>query len=185
MIEGTPAITMTLPSQKPGAAEILLSTSSAPCGIRAMRRRASLSSIAGARAREDLDHARVDVDRHAERLGDAVGGDVVVGRADAAGREHVGVALAQRVERGDDLGLLVGDDAHFLEIDPERGEILGDEADVLVLGAAGQDFVADHQHGGGDDVAWAGSCMGIEATVEAAALPNASCREDRATICPN
>ena len=52
MIEGTPAITMTLPSQKPGAAEILFSTSSAPCGIRAMRRRASLSSMRGARARK-------------------------------------------------------------------------------------------------------------------------------------
>ena len=73
-----------------------------------------------------------------------------MGRADPAGREHVSVALAQRVQRHDDLVLLVGDDAHFLEIDADRGEILGDEADVLVLGAAGQDFVADHQHGGGD-----------------------------------
>ena len=50
MIDGTPAMTMTLPSQKPGAAEILLSTSAAPCGMRAMRRRASLSCMAGARA---------------------------------------------------------------------------------------------------------------------------------------
>ena len=32
MICGTPAMTMTLPIQKPGAAEILLSTNSAPCG---------------------------------------------------------------------------------------------------------------------------------------------------------
>ena len=33
-----------------------------------------------------------------------------------------------------------------------RGQVLGDVADVLVLGAAGQDFVADDQEGGGDDL---------------------------------
>ena len=44
MIEGTPAITITLPSQKPGAADTLLSTRSAPAGMRVMRLRASLSS---------------------------------------------------------------------------------------------------------------------------------------------
>ena len=32
MIDGTPAITMTLPIQKPGAPDTLLSTRSAPCG---------------------------------------------------------------------------------------------------------------------------------------------------------
>jgi hypothetical protein len=36
--------------------------------------------------------ARIDVDRHAERLGDAIGGDVVMRRPDAAGGEHIGVA---------------------------------------------------------------------------------------------
>ena len=44
MIEGTPAMTMTLPSLKPGAREIGLSTRSAPCGMRAMRSRASFRS---------------------------------------------------------------------------------------------------------------------------------------------
>ena len=101
---------------------------------------------------QDLDGARIVVDRHAERLGDGVGGDVVVGRADAAGGEHVVVAAAQRVERGDDLRLVVGDDAHLLEIDADHGQVLGDVADVLVLGAAGQDLVADDQNRGGDDL---------------------------------
>ncbi len=45
MIAGTPAITITLPIQKPGAAEILLVTSSAPAGTRAMRMRASFISV--------------------------------------------------------------------------------------------------------------------------------------------
>ena len=80
----------------------------------------------------------------------AVGGDVVVGRADAAGGEDVGVARAQRVDRVDDLVLVVGDDAHFLQVDADGGQVVGDVADVLVLGAPGQDLVADDENGGGD-----------------------------------
>ena len=38
---------------------------------------------------QNLDHAGVIVDRHAERLGDCVGGDVVMGGADAAGGEDI------------------------------------------------------------------------------------------------
>ena len=162
MIDGTPAMTMTLPSQKPGAADTLLSTSSAPAGMRVMRMRASLISAAGLRQplRHDRDRARIDVDRHAERLGDALGGDVVVGRTDAAGGEHVGVAGAQRVERGDDLRLLVGDDAHLVQVDADAGQVFGDVADVLVLGPAGQDLVADHQQRGGDE-AFAGEFVQV------------------------
>ncbi len=44
MTEGTPAITITLPIQKPGAPDTLLGMSVPPSGTRAMRRRASLSS---------------------------------------------------------------------------------------------------------------------------------------------
>ena len=82
-----------------------------------------------------------------------------MGRADAAGREHVSVARAQRVERGDDLRLFVGDDAHFLQIDADIGEILGDVADVLVLGAPGQNLVADDQERRGDDAAGFGRAL--------------------------
>ena len=83
---------------------------------------------------EDFDCARVVVDGHAERLGDAFGGDVVVGRTDAAGGEHISVTIAQRVQRSDDLRFVVADDADLGEIDAERGQIFGDIADVLVLG---------------------------------------------------
>ena len=41
MMCGTPAMTMTLPMRKPGAADTLLRTSSAPAGMRVMRMRAS------------------------------------------------------------------------------------------------------------------------------------------------
>jgi len=37
------------------------------------------------------------------------------------------------------------DHSHFLEIDAERRRIFCDIADVLVLGAAGQDLATDHQ----------------------------------------
>jgi len=74
-----------------------------------------------------------------------------VGRPDAAGGEDVIVAMAECVQRIHDLGLDVGNHAHFAEIDAEVGEILGDVADVLVLGTAGQDLIADDQDGGTDD----------------------------------
>src|SRR5215831_3076030 len=44
MIEGTPAITITLPIQKPGAPDTLLRMRSAPLGMRVRRRRASFIS---------------------------------------------------------------------------------------------------------------------------------------------
>ena len=166
MIEGTPAITMTLPIQMPGAPETLLSTRSAPSGMRVMRRRASFISapVAASRSSQDRERARIDVDRDPEGLGDAIGGDVVVGRADAAGGEDVGVAVAQRVERIDDRRLLVADHAHLPEVDAERGQVLGDIADVLVLGAPGQDLVADHQQGGGDGLGRRGCSCDVMAT---------------------
>ena len=153
MIDGTPAITCTLPMRKPGAADTLLRMRSAPFGMRAMRSRASFRSFSAMPREQQRPRPRIDVDRDAERLGDAVGGDVVVGRADAAGGEHVGVAVAQRVERGDDLDLDVGHHAHLLHVDADVGQVFGDVADVLVLGPAGQDFVADHQDCGGDNPA--------------------------------
>ena len=75
-----------------------------------------------------------------------------MGWTDAAGGEQIGVPRAQRVDRLDDRGLVVGDHAHFLEVDADGGEIIGDEADVLVLGAARQNLVADDKHGRGDDL---------------------------------
>src|SRR6202163_3778050 len=93
------------------------------------------------------------IDADTERFRNAVGGDVVMGRPDAAGGEDVGVATAQRVQRGDDVGLVVGHDAYFLEVDPDIGQVFRNKADILVLGPPGQDLVADHQNSRGDDIA--------------------------------
>ncbi len=72
MTFGMPARVMTLPSMKPGATDIEFSINSAPSGIRAMRRRAGCHFhpallIVG---QEERERPRVDIDFHAERLGD-------------------------------------------------------------------------------------------------------------------
>src|SRR5947209_7541979 len=117
MIEGTPAITITLWIQKPGAPDTLLRMRSAPLGIRVMRKRASF--LGASRLHpfvEDCESARIDVDRHAEGLGDAGGGNVAAGRPDPAGGEDIAVAMPQPGECVDDRSLLVADCPHFLEI---------------------------------------------------------------------
>ena len=60
MMCGTPAMTMTLPIQKPGAADTLLSTSSAPAGSGVMRMRASFITppVCADAGRHDRDRAR-------------------------------------------------------------------------------------------------------------------------------
>ncbi len=85
-----------------------------------------------------------------ERLGDAAGGDVVVRRTDAAGGEQIGVALAQRIHRGDDVGLDVGDHPHLHEPDAELGQLAGQVRQVGVGGAARQDLVANDHDGSGN-----------------------------------
>src|SRR5262245_29164027 len=161
MIEGTPAITITLPIQKPGAPDTLLRMSSAPLGMRVMRRRASFISAPVVSTHScSGERARIGVDRHTERLRHAVGGDVSVGRPDPAGGEDIGPAMAERIEGVDDCSLLVADHPHFLEIDAKRRQIFGDIADVLVLGAAGQDLAADHQERGRDNLFGSGRAGG-------------------------
>ena len=64
--------------------------------------------------------------------------------------------MAQRIECVDDRSLVVADHPHFLEINAECGEIFRDIADVLVLGAAGQDLATDHQERGRDNLIGSG-----------------------------
>src|SRR5690606_35468895 len=50
-----------------------------------------------------------------------------------------------RVDPGHDLLLDIGHDADLAQIDADGGEVVGDIADVLVLGPAGQDLVTDDE----------------------------------------
>src|SRR5256885_14817619 len=80
MIEGTPAITITLPIQKPGAPDTLLRMRSAPLGD-AGQAQARLVHLGASRLNlfvQDGERARIAVDRHTERLRHA-GCDVSVG----------------------------------------------------------------------------------------------------------
>ena len=72
--------------------------------------------------------------------------NIVVRRADSAGGEHISVAVTQRIDRRDDLAFDIGHDAHLTELYPDGREIIGDEADVFILGATRQDFVADNEN---------------------------------------
>jgi len=88
----------------------------------------------------------VIADPHAERLGHRIGGDVVMGGSDAAGGENEIIARPERVQGRHDLAFVIPHHPHFLKVDAEAGELAGDIIAVGVLGAARQDFVADHQH---------------------------------------
>jgi hypothetical protein len=48
--------------------------------------------------------------------------------------------MPEGIECVDDRSLFVADHPHFLEIDAERRQVFRNVADVLVLGAAGQDL---------------------------------------------
>jgi hypothetical protein len=50
-----------------------------------------------------------------------------------------------RFDGVNDCRLFVANYPHFHEMHAERGQIFPDIADILVLGAARQDLVADHQ----------------------------------------
>ena len=88
---------------------------------------------------------------HAKGLRNCVGGDVVMGRTDAAGGEDIIILAAQCVERRYDCILVVGHDTHFLQVDASQQQYIGEMADILVLRPAGEQFVADGQHGGCDN----------------------------------
>src|SRR5262245_3078046 len=97
--------------------------------------------------------SRIDHDRHAKGLGDGVGGDIVMGRPNAAGGEHIGEARAELVHRRDDLRLEIAYDPHLAQGDANSREIAGDIEDIFVLGAPGHDLFTDDDERGSDGVA--------------------------------
>ena len=82
MIEGTPAITITLWIQKPGAPDTLLRMKIRAFGDtrHAQARLVHLGAGLVDPFVQDGERARIGVDRHAECLPHAVGGNVAVGR---------------------------------------------------------------------------------------------------------
>src|SRR5258708_4641547 len=114
-------------------------------------RRVQLGSHGGVALLQQGNYPLVVLDRNPERRGDGVGRDGVMGRADPARGEHIGITGAQGIERFDNRRLIVGHDPDFPKIDADPRQVLGDVADVLVLGPAGKDLVANHQEAGRND----------------------------------
>ena len=177
MMRGTPAMTMTFSSMKPGALEMALSISAAPLGMRAMRSRAGVSSSIAEMLAHGGDGGGIDIDLDPEGHGDGVGGDIVMGRADAAGSKYVSILLAERVHRGGDLGLAIGHDPDLAQRNSDPRQIGGDVGDVLVLGAARQDLLANHEERGRDGLvvllraSWRKKTLAATRSPEARRLP--------------
>ena len=91
----------------------------------------------------------VIADADAKGLGHRIGGDVVMGGADAARGENEIVPGPKRVQCRHDLGLDIAHHPDFLQVDAQQGKLAGDVIAVAVLGAARENFVTDHQHRGG------------------------------------
>ena len=111
------------------------------------------------RNRAALDQARdfrMNHQRPVERLGDAVRRDVVVRRTDAARREHVVELRPHGADGVDDRLLHVGNDPRLTHANAPFVQLDCNVAQVGVLCSARQDFVADDQHAGGDDLVFHG-----------------------------
>jgi len=120
MIAGTPAMTMTLAIQKPGAADTLFSIRPAPCGMRAILRRfvqiPRLDSL-----KQKFYRTWIFRNFNVRRGGHRAGGDVVMRRADAPGREEIIITRTQRIDRRDNLGRHIRNDADLAQIDADLG----------------------------------------------------------------
>ena len=137
MMSGTPAMTMTLPMRKPGASEIGFGINDAPSGnpSHAQARGRQLKASAGVVFGKRFFRPWIDADRNTEGLGDTVGGNIIMRRADATGRENIVVAGPERVYSVDNLAFVIGDHPNFLQPYADARQMLGDRAGVAVFRA--------------------------------------------------
>ena len=80
------------------------------------------------------------VDSDSERRRDAVGGDVVMGRADSSGGENIRKPVAQGVDRCHDLILGIAHHPHLLQTDAKICQTLRKEDDIGVPGYVRKEF---------------------------------------------
>ena len=92
---------------------------------------------------------RVVADGDTENLGHGIGGDVVMGGADAAGGEDQVVAGRRAFSPATISSSLSATTRISSRSMPSARQETGDGVGIAVLGAAGEDFVPDHQHRGG------------------------------------
>ena len=98
---------------------------------------------------QDRPRVVADADVHAKGRGDTVGGDIVVGRADATRSEHMGISQTERIDRLDDHLMHIRHNPHLGQPYPHLREPRGEMLGVGVKRSAREDLVADHKHRGG------------------------------------
>ena len=82
-------------------------------------------------------------------LPDDLGGQVVGGRAESAGRDDQVEADAVHVPQPvEDVVGMVGDDQDLRQLDSDRGQLLGKPGTVLVDDGGGEDFGTGYEHAG-------------------------------------
>ena len=92
---------------------------------------------------------RVFAELHAERLREALGGEVVVrGAEPAPHHEQVGLGREHVAQRGRETLAVVGDDEELEHLDAAPAEVVADEGAVGVAGAPVEQFVAAEDDGG-------------------------------------
>ena len=152
MILGTPARTKTLPIWKAGRDRYRILDQAGAFG-HPRHALPPLVEIARFVARGQERHGLgMGFHGKAEGGADGIGGDIVMGRTDAARGENIAVARAERVNRGHDLRFDIAHEARLGEVDAEGRQELRDGRDIHVLGASRQDLVANDQNGGGDQM---------------------------------
>ena len=102
-----------------------------------------------------------DVDRRPHRIGHGIGGDVVMCGTDPTGCENMCIGRRQRLNRGLDAVMFIGDNARLHQADAVIGQRAGQKIRVAVAGAPRQDFVSDHQHRGGGGVHGRLACLSV------------------------
>ena len=144
-----PGKTNTLRTCTSGNHRSLVAISFAPDRQRAHLEMARVRLAAAQRGEQHPRHLDVLLERHAERGGDAVHGDVVVCRADAARGQHVVERGRELAHVARDLGDHVGDHVHARHVDTLAAQLAQQVGRVLVLDLPRQDLVADDDDPGG------------------------------------
>ena len=85
----------------------------------------------------------------AEGGSDAFGRDVIMGRPDAAAGEHQIIGGGHGFHRIYDGLADIGNDPRLAKLNSLAVQLFGKPADILVLGAPAENFITDHDDGGG------------------------------------
>ena len=88
------------------------------------------------------------IDGLTESFGNAIGSDIIMGRANATAGEHMLEAIRQSTHCGHYRASIIADHAHLAQINAMCCEFFGEMIGIGIQSATREDFITDHQHGG-------------------------------------